>query len=153
MPDPLSFVPFNRRHSREILLALKPLKTTIVLADDNREMREGAATFLKDRFDIVATVANGAMAVRAADDLQPDIVVLDVAMPVMGGIEAAGEIKRRMPSARIIFLSIQMDHEYIEAAAKIGASYVLKSRMNTDLPTAIDEALAGRNFMSVFQEC
>jgi len=146
-------VPFTRRRACEILLPLKPLKTTIVLADDNRKMREEAAIFLEDRFDILAAVDNGAMAVRAADDLHPDVVVLDVAMPVMGGIEAAGEIKRRMPSAKIIFLSIQMDRDYVEAAAKIGASYVLKSRINTDLLTAIDEALAGGNFISVFEGC
>jgi DNA-binding NarL/FixJ family response regulator len=127
-------------------------KTTVVLADDNRAMREAAATFLQNGFDVVATVANGALAVRTVEDLQPDIVVLDIAMPVMGGMEAAREIRRMGLSTRIIFLSIQQDRDYIDAAVEMGASYVLKSRMKSDLLMAIDETLAGREFVSLFQE-
>jgi DNA-binding NarL/FixJ family response regulator len=115
-------------------------------------MREAAATFLQNGFDVVATVANGALAVRTVEDLQPDIVVLDIAMPVMGGMEAAREIRRMGLSTRIIFLSIQQDRDYIDAAVEMGASYVLKSRMKSDLLMAIDETLAGREFVSLFQE-
>jgi len=127
-------------------------KTTVVLADDNRAMLDEVSRFLQAHFDVVAMVPNGALAVQSAVDLHPDIVVLDIAMPVMGGIEAARTIKRMGLATKIVFLSIQFDHEYVEAAAEIGASYVLKTRMRSDLLMAINEALAGREFVSLFQE-
>jgi DNA-binding NarL/FixJ family response regulator len=127
-------------------------KTTVVLADDNRAMREEAASFLRSHFDVVATVANGALAVDAVADLKPDVVVLDIAMPVLGGIEAARAINRMGLSTRIVFLSIQWDHDYIDLAVEMGASYVLKTRMKSELLVAINEAIAGREFVSIFQE-
>jgi DNA-binding NarL/FixJ family response regulator len=131
---------------------LKLSNPTIVLADDNFAMREQAASFLRSQFDVVAAVANGSLAVQAVVDLQPDIVVLDIAMPVMGGIEAARQIKRTGLATRIVFLSIQRDPDYIDAAVEMGASYVLKSQMKSDLLIAISAALAGREFISLFQE-
>lgn len=107
---------------------------------------------MQSYFEIVAAVPNGALAVQRVADLHPDIVVLDVAMPVMGGIEAGRAIKGISPNTKIVFLSIQLDHEYIEAAVEMGASYVHKLRMRSDLLTAINQALAGREFVSVFQE-
>jgi DNA-binding NarL/FixJ family response regulator len=127
-------------------------KTTAVLADDNQAMLEETSRFLENYLEVAAAVPNGALAVQRVADLHPDIAVLDIAMPVMGGIEAARAIKRIRPATKIVFLSIQLDHEYIEAAVEMGASYVLKLRMRSDLPTAINEALAGREFVSVFQE-
>jgi DNA-binding NarL/FixJ family response regulator len=127
-------------------------KTTVVLADDNQAMLEETSRFLQSHFEILATVPNGALAVQTVADLHPDIVVLDIAMPVMGGIEAARTIKRISPTTKIVFLTIQLDQDYVEAAVEIDASYVLKPRMRSDLLTAINEALAGREFVSVFQE-
>jgi two-component system, NarL family, response regulator DegU len=127
-------------------------RTTIVLADDNRAIREETALLLQEHFDVVATVDDGARAVQTVSDLHPDVVILDIAMPVKGGIEAAREIKRAGLSTKIVFLSIQVDRDYVEAASEMGASYVLKPRMKSDLLTAIRETLAGREFVSLLQE-
>jgi DNA-binding NarL/FixJ family response regulator len=127
-------------------------KTTIVLAEDNPAMLEEVSRFLQNHFDVIATVSNGALAVQTVVELQPDVVVLDVAMPVMGGIEAARKIRRMDLPTKVIFLSIQRDRDYVEAAAEMGASYVLKSQMRSDLLTAINETLAGREFISPFHE-
>jgi len=110
------------------------------------------SSFLRGHFAILAMVSNGGLAVQRLAELRPDIVVLDIAMPVMGGIEAARKIKRMGLSTKIIFLSIQCDHDYVEAASELGASYVLKSKMKSDLLTAINDTLAGRKFISLFQE-
>lgn len=115
-------------------------------------MLQEVSSFLQAHFPILATVSNGVSAVQTVADLRPDIVVLDISMPVMGGIEAARRIKGMGLSTNVIFLSIQRDHDYVEAAAEMGASYVLKSLMKSDLLTAINETLAGRKFISIFQE-
>jgi DNA-binding NarL/FixJ family response regulator len=137
------------RHRME--LKLSKTKATIVLADDNPAMLAEVSRFLNGHFDVLASVSNGALAVQNVVDLRPDIVILDIAMPVMGGMEAAREIKRLNLPTKIIFLSIQKDRDYIEAATQMGASYVLKPRMQSDLLPAINEALAGREFVSSFQ--
>ncbi len=126
------------------------IKTTVVLADDNQAILEAVSSLLETHFNVVATAPNGAIAVQAVAELKPDIVVLDIAMPVMGGIEAAREIQRMGLTTKIIFLSIQLDQEYLEAAARMGASYVSKPRMKSELLTAINETLAGREFFSLF---
>lgn len=123
-------------------------KATIVLADDNQAMLTETSRFLQPHFDVVATAPNGARAVEKVIDLRPDVVILDIAMPVMDGIEAAREIKRLGIATKIIFLSIQRDDDYVEAAIQMGASYVLKPRMRSDLACAIESVLAGREFIS-----
>ena len=123
-------------------------KPRIVLADDHQLMLDKIAHLLQRDFEIVAIVQTGRMAVQAVTELKPDVVVLDIAMPELGGIEAAREIRKIGSSARIVFLSIQDDPEYIEAASAMGIGYVLKSRMRSDLAEAIREALAGRLFVS-----
>jgi DNA-binding NarL/FixJ family response regulator len=121
---------------------------TIVLADDNHAMLAEVSNFLRYSFNIVASVSDGALAVKSVLDLQPDVAVLDIAMPVMTGIDAAREIKRLGLHTRIVFLSIQQDLDYLETAAEVGASYVLKSRMKSDLVPAIEKVLSGRLFVS-----
>ena len=124
-------------------------KTTILLADDSSAMLREVSRLLQADFDVVATASDGAAAVKQIADLQPDLVILDIAMPFLSGIEVAHEIRRRSLSPKIIFLSIEQDRDYIDAAAQIGASYVVKSRMRSDLIVAIKETLDGRIFVSV----
>ena len=107
------------------------------------------STFLQTDFDVVATVSDGAAAVKQIADLQPDVIILDIAMPLLNGIEVAHEIRRRGLSPKIIFLSVEQDRDYVDAAAQIGASYVVKSRMRSDLILAIKETLDSRIFVSV----
>lgn len=123
-------------------------KPRIILADDYRPMLEEVSRLLEPEFEIVAAVSDGALAVAAVSDLKPDAVLLDIHMPGMGGIKAAQQLRHLGSSARIIFLTIERDPEYIRLATALSASYVVKSRMSRDLSIAINEALAGRLFVS-----
>jgi len=123
-------------------------KPTVVIADDHPEMLEAVSQFLREEFDIVSTVQDGASALQVVIELKPAVVILDVAMPKMGGIEVAQELKRLKLSSKIIFISIQNDPGYIQVLTAMGASYVLKMRIQTDLIPAIRETLHGRVFVS-----
>jgi len=123
-------------------------KPTVVIADDHPEMLEAVSQFLREEFDIVSTVQDGASALQVVIELKPAVVILDVAMPKMGGIEVAQELKRLKLSSKIILISIQNDPGYIQVLTAMGASYVLKMRIQTDLIPAIRETLHGRVFVS-----
>ena len=133
--------------SKDTPLTTSPAKPRIVIADDHNRMLEEVSRLLTRKFEVVAAVENGALAVLRVMDLKPDIVVLDIHMPMMGGIEAARELIRLGSSAKIIFLTIETDPEYVGVATAMGASYVIKAHIH-DLIIAIDEALAGRTFVS-----
>lgn len=120
----------------------------VVLADDHRAMLSEVRNLLGSRFEVLEAVENGALAVEAVARHRPEIAVLDIAMPCMSGIEAAHQIQKLGFPTRIVFLTIQMDPEYIQVAQAMGAGFVLKSRMHSDLLLALDEALAGRAFVS-----
>ena len=123
-------------------------KPTVVIADDHPEMLEAVSQLLREEFDIVSTVQDGASALQVVTELKPAVVILDIAMPKMGGIEVAQELKRLKLSSKIIFISIQNDPGYIQVLTAMGASYVLKMRIQTDLILAIRETLHGRVFVS-----
>jgi DNA-binding NarL/FixJ family response regulator len=88
------------------------------------------------------------MAVEAARELGPDLIMLDIEMPKMDGIRAAQEIRHSGSRARILFLTVHDEEDYIAAARRLGDGYVLKSRMGSDLRNAIDEAFSGSFFVS-----
>jgi DNA-binding NarL/FixJ family response regulator len=112
-------------------------------------MRERVNTLLRSHFEVVAAVNDGQAAVDAAARLKPDLVLLDMLMPKMDGIRAAQELKRQGHSAKVVFLTVQQDEEFVAAAFESGATaYVFKSRMHSDLVWAIDRALAGEVFVS-----
>jgi len=123
-------------------------KPTVVLADDHLGMLDKVTEILGEEVRIVARVRDGISSVHAAREFKPDILLLDVAMPGLNGIEAAREVRRFGLASSIIFLTVQHDADYIQISREMGASYVLKSKMNTDLLVAIQEALAGRIFAS-----
>ena len=125
-------------------------KHGVVLADDHRVMLTEVRTLLEPRFNVLAAVENGLLAVEAVAKFKPELAVLDIAMPHMSGIAAAHEIRKLGLPTKSVFLTIQGDPEYIQAAQDLGAGYVLKSRIHSDLVLAIDEALAGRAFVSPF---
>ena len=107
-------------------------------------MLEEVSRLLESEFEVVAAVSNGALAVEAASKLEPDVVLLDIHMPELSGIEAAQRLKDLGSSAKIIFLTIERDPEYVRLATAFNAGYVVKSRMARDLSIAIRETLAGR---------
>jgi DNA-binding NarL/FixJ family response regulator len=126
---------------------VSPLR--ILLADDNDGILGEIREELGEEFEIIGTASNGQDAVDAVLRFEPDIVVLDIAMPIMDGIQAALRIRESNTSTKILFLTIQEDMEYISAAFAAGASgYVTKRRLLTDLAHAIREVTEGRTFIS-----
>ena len=121
----------------------------VLLADDHSEIRERIADILEHRFDIVASVENGQKALSASLMLKPDILITDISMPILDGIQLASQLRELGYSTKIIFLTVHDDADYVEAAFSTGAlGYVLKSNVATDLMPAIHEALKGRRFTS-----
>jgi DNA-binding NarL/FixJ family response regulator len=121
----------------------------ILLADDHPAVFEHVSRILGADYEVVGTVSDGRAAVDAAFRLQPDLVVLDIMMPELDGLNAARELRQRGCSAKIMFLTIQQDEEYVSAAMESGGlAYVLKSRMYSDLIRAVRQALDGNVFVS-----
>jgi CheY-like chemotaxis protein len=114
----------------------------VLVVDDHAEARERIATLLQSEFDVVAAVADGQAAVEATRALHPDVVVLDIAMPVLNGFEAAAIIKDLPDAPRIVFSTAYDDPEFAEAALALGASaFVLKRNMLVELLPAVYRAL------------
>jgi DNA-binding NarL/FixJ family response regulator len=127
-----------------------PLKTKILLADDHPMVRRGLRMVLDAEHDleVVAEAGDGAEAVRLALSAEPDLAVLDVAMPNMTGLQAAAELHRRRPELRTLMLSMYDSEQYFFEALKAGASgYVLKSAADRDLVEACRAAMRGEPFL------
>jgi DNA-binding NarL/FixJ family response regulator len=124
---------------------------SVLIADDHFTVLKSVVPMLKQFFNVVGTVSDGKAAVEAEDRLHPDVVVLDISMPVMSGIDAAKQMRKHGSKARIVFLTVHEDTDILAAAkAAGGKGYVVKARLGTDLIHAIKEVLAGRDFVSQF---
>ena len=122
---------------------------TVLLADDNEAMIAELREELADKFKILGAAENGEQAVEMAQRLGPDVLVLDIAMPVLTGLEVAEQLRDKLPATRILFLTIHEEPEYISAAFSAGArGYVTKRRVASDLACAIREVHEGREFLS-----
>jgi DNA-binding NarL/FixJ family response regulator len=125
--------------------------SSILIADDHFTVLESVVPMLKPFFNVVGTASDGKAAVDAENRLHPDVVVLDISMPVMSGIDAARQMRKNGSKATIVFLTVHEDTDILATAkAAGGTGYVVKSRLGTDLIPAIKEALAGRDFVSKF---
>ncbi|PYT47587.1 MAG: hypothetical protein DMG47_01365 [Acidobacteria bacterium] len=122
----------------------------VLLADDNIQVLEYVRDFLSaNHCEVVGAVTDGQAAVDAAAQLLPDVVVLDLSMPVLNGIEAAKRMIEARPSTKVIFLTVEKDRDTCHAALEVGArGYVLKPRLATDLVPAITLANDGGCFVS-----
>lgn len=121
----------------------------VLLADDHKEMRDRVTRHLKVEFDVVEAVSDGRTLLDAASRLDPDVCLLDISMPALNGIETAIELKQRGSKAKVLFLTIHEDVDFLKAALQTGAlGYVVKRRMASDLRPAIRDALAGKTFIS-----
>ena len=123
----------------------------ILLADDHTVVRKGLRLLLESQpgFKVVADAANGREAVAMAEEHKPDVVVLDIAMPILNGIEAARQILARLPQAAIAFLSMHADESYVLRALKAGArAYLLKDSAEQDLINAVQAVGEGKAFFS-----
>jgi len=121
----------------------------LLVAEDHQAMREKVVGTLKGEYTIVDVVEDGEQMLNAESKISPDVVVLDISMPVMNGLEAASRLKQRESKAKIVFLTVHDEPEYLEAALATGAlGYVIKSRLASDLCLAVREVMAGRRFVS-----
>ena len=124
-------------------------KPTVLLADDHRIVLEGLRTLLEPEFELVGTVPDGRALLKAAKKLDPDVIVLDISMPALNGMEAARKLRDSGMRARIVFLTMHPDAAYATRALDAGASgYVLKHSASSELVTAIREALRGRTYVT-----
>jgi len=127
----------------------KPIR--ILLADDHTVMRRGLRLLLESQpeFSVVAEAADGRQAVQQAEASQPDVAVVDIAMPNLSGIEAAERIMTALPNTAIVILSMHSDEGYVLRALKVGAKgYLLKDSAESDLIEAIKAVHEGRTFFS-----
>lgn len=126
-------------------------RTRVIVAEDLSPVLTTVAALLRESFDVVGTVSDGRAALEATLKLEPDLVVLDISMPAMSGIEVAHELKKRGSKAKIVFLTVHEDHDILKACCAAGGlGYVIKLLMDTDLIPAMNEALAGHRFTSRF---
>lgn len=128
---------------------MSEIQPRIVLADDHGLMLEGLQRILEPEFEIAAAVTDGRALLEAARSLNPDVVLMDITMPLMNGIEAAGRLAKELPHVKIVVVSMHADPDYVRAALDSGASgYVLKRSAGEELRGAIREVLAGGTYIS-----
>ena len=126
-------------------------KTRIVLADDHAILREGIRALLEDQSDmtVIGEAADGRKAVELARDLSPDIIVMDIGMPLLNGLEATRQIKHSFPQVAVLVLTMHDNEEYVSQILAAGASgYVLKRAASSELVTAIRAVAAGQSYLS-----
>jgi len=125
-------------------------KTRILIADDHTLVREGIAAMLKFHggLEVVGEAADGKEAIEKAEELRPDLVLMDIAMPGLGGLEATVTIRRQHPEIKIIVLSQYDDREYVSRFLKAGVSgYILKAAVGSELVTAIQSVMRGGTYL------
>jgi DNA-binding NarL/FixJ family response regulator len=120
-----------------------------LLADDHPNICKSVAALLEPEFEVVGMVTNGQDLLSEAKRLQPDVVILDISMPLMSGIEATKRLCASGSRAKVLFLTVHDEAEFVRAALASGAlGYVIKHRLTSDLITALREILAGNRFIS-----
>jgi len=127
----------------------RPVKPRVLLADDNQSIIDLVSEVLRSDFEIIGAVLNGAAALEAVEQLKPDILVIDIVMPVLDGIETLRRLKRSRIITKIVFLTALEDTSHIREVLEASADgFVFKSRLAQDLPQALQAALGGRHFVS-----
>lgn len=121
----------------------------VVVADDHALIRERVTELLGASFEVVAVVENGKDLLREAERSCPDLIVLDITMPGMNGIDAAHRLRISGSPAKLVFLTIHDQQRFVRRCMAEGArGYVIKSRLESDLVHALEEALLNRHFVS-----
>ena len=124
-------------------------RPTVLLADDHVVFTDGIVRILKERFDVVGSVTDGSSILEAASRLRPDVIVTDISMPTLSGLEGLRQLKANRDDSRVIFLTMHSDARLAAEAFRLGAKgYVLKQSSAEDLVKAIEAVLAGHTYMS-----
>jgi DNA-binding NarL/FixJ family response regulator len=121
----------------------------VLLVDDNEAMLNREAMVLASGCEVVGAVTDGEAALAAAQALDPDVIVLDISMPGISGLEVAARLRRSGSRAGLVFLTVHDEEEFVLAAKAVGGKgYVVKGRLVSDLLTAVREVQAGGSFVS-----
>lgn len=121
----------------------------ILIADDHNLVAELCKRLLETEFDVVGVVVDGRALVRAAGELRPDVIVLDIAMPVLNGLDAGQQIKKSLPAVKLVYLTMNPDVEVAAEAFRRGAhGYLLKTCAAGELVLGVREVLRGKSYMS-----
>jgi|SRR5580658_7255546 DNA-binding NarL/FixJ family response regulator len=125
------------------------IRPRLLLADDNHELLEAEIALLQPYFELVGTASDGPSLVSEAQRLEPDVIVVDITLPLLNGIDAVHKLKKSGSNAKIVFLTIHTGEEYVNACSQEGArGYVWKSRMKAHLIPAIYAVLADIPYVS-----
>ena len=124
-------------------------KTRVLLADDHRIFLEGLKGLLEPEFDLVGTVEDGRALVKEAERLRPDVIVADISMPLLNGIDAVRQITKSDHRIKVVFLTMHPDVSFANLAFEVGASgYVIKNSASQELITAIHQVMMGKTYVT-----
>jgi len=125
------------------------MRIRVGIAEDHQLVLEGIRKVIEGEFEIVGTATNGREAIAMASEQSPDVMLIDIALPLLNGLDAARQIKQANSNIRIVFVTIQTNRDYVREAFEAGASgYVLKQSASAELFSAINEVYHGRFFLS-----
>ena len=125
------------------------MRPRLLLADDHTLLLDGIRLMLAPEYELIGSVEDGHSLLAAARDLKPDVILLDISMPLLNGIDAAHQLRRIVPSSKLIFVTMHADPDFVTEAFRAGASgYVLKRAAASELMTAVREVLKGNQFVS-----
>lgn len=124
-------------------------RARIILADDHSLLVDAFKVLLEPHFEVVATFADGHQLVQRAPALEPDVIVLDIGMPIMNGLIAGQQLKQLLPKVKLIYMTMHQDSDLAAEAFRLGASgYLLKNSAGSELVHAINEALLARSYVT-----
>ncbi len=124
-------------------------RVRILLADDHAMICAGFQKILEPQYEVVGTVGDGRALLKAVAELKPDVVLLDIAMPLLNGLDAARELKKTTPQVKLVFLTMNADSDIASEALRLGASaYLLKNSLASELLQAVDHAIKGKLYVT-----
>lgn len=124
-------------------------RSTVLLADDHRMLLDAFTKVLEPEFEIIGTVEDGRQLLDVAAKLKPDVIVLDISMPLLNGLAACERLRKSVPGTKLIFLTVNEDPEIVAEAFRLGANgYLLKTSAASELVEAIRQALLGRTYVT-----
>jgi DNA-binding NarL/FixJ family response regulator len=130
-------------------MAMPTKRPRILIADDHALIAELCRNLLEKEFDVVGTVGDGRAMVRTASQLKPDVIIIDIGMPILNGLDGGQQVKQVLPTVKLIFLTMNCSVELAAEAFRRGASgYLLKTCAASEMVTAVREVLRGNTYMS-----
>ncbi len=124
-------------------------KPCVLMADDHSILLAGVRKLLEDQYDVAGMAEDGRVLMEAAERLKPDLVLLDISMPLLNGFEAARQLKKVLPETKILFLTMHASPQYVTEAFKAGGNgYLLKQSAVSELPQAIEAVLEGKYYLT-----